>query len=207
MMLSILIPTIPDRVQMFTSLFNELHRQLEYIQTFHPMLGSVEILHDDSKKFLEGGLTIGKKRESLLKRSQGKYVCFVDDDDKIAGNYLETILRMCQHNTDIVTFRSFCMTDKYWTLVDMSLKYQSNDQANPDFIVRRRPWHICPVKREFASIYNFDAINYGEDWKWFEQVLQHCTTEFHTDAILHIYSHGLHSEADRITTMKDKIYV
>jgi hypothetical protein len=198
MMLSILIPTTPDRHEMFTSLYNELHRQLQYCETFHPSLGNVEILVDDSIKFLEGGLSIGKKREALMMRAQSKYLCFVDDDDLISANYLETILRLCQNDTDLVTFRSFCMLKSFWSVVDMSLKYPTNDQMNPDFIIRRKPWHVCAIRSVYAKMHKFDDISYGEDWNWFEKVLQYCTTESHTDAILHMYRHGDHSQADQI---------
>ena len=203
--LSILIATTPDRHEMFTSLFNELHRQLEYIQTFHKSLGRIEILIDDSKRFLEGGLSIGKKREALMKRAEGKYLCFVDSDDKISGNYLETIMRLCKQDADVITFRSFAMLETFWTVIDMSLNHGDNQQANPDFIVRRKPWHVCPVKSHYAKIHNFDDINYGEDWRWYEKVLQSCKTEVHTDAILHMYIHGKHSEADKITAHESRV--
>lgn len=199
MILSILIPTIPDRVEMFTKLFNELHRQLEYIQTFHPSLGRVEVLIDHSKKFLEGGPSIGKKREALVKRATGKYLCFLDDDESIAPNYLETLLRLCQRDADVCTFRNISKMDNYWMIVDMGLHYP-NDQANPLFIVRRRPWHICPVRSIFAKLYDFEDISYGEDFVWMEKVLTHCLTEAKSEAIIHGYNHSSKvSEADKIT--------
>jgi hypothetical protein len=197
--LSILIPTIPERVEMFTRVFNEVHRQIQYCHTVHPSLGSVEVLVDDSKKFLDGGLSIGKKREALVQRASGKYLCFLDDDERISPNYLETILRLCQYGADVVTFRNFSRLENFWMLVDMSLKYHTNDQASPDFMIRRRAWHICPVRSIFAKLYSFPDTNYSEDWEWFEKVLKHCTTEAKTDAILHEYHHGKHSQADKIT--------
>lgn len=197
-LLSILIPTTPERVEMFNGLYQDLHRQAVTIENLHPSLGRVEVLADDSKKFLDGGLSIGKKRESLVQRASGKYLCFVDDDDLVSPNYIETILRLCHQDADLVTFRSFCMLKTFWGVVDMSLKYPMNDQMNPDFIIRRKPWHVCAIKSHYAKLHQFDDINYGEDWNWFEKVLKYCTTESHTDAILHMYRHGSHSEADKI---------
>lgn len=197
--LSILIPTIPERVEMFTRVFNEVHRQIQYCHTVHPSLGSVEVLVDDSKKFLDGGLSIGKKREALVKRAQGKYLCFLDDDDMISGNYVEHILRQAQYDADIISFRSFCRLDNFSMLVDMDLNHKANDEANPFIIANRLPWHMCPVRSIYAKLYNFSDVSYGEDWTWFSMVLTHCKTQAKTYAILHEYHHGKHSEADKIT--------
>ncbi len=198
--LSILIPTIPERVEMFTKLFNELHKQLEYMNTFHPTLGRIEIIVDSGPRFLDGGLSIGKKREALVKRAEGKYLCFLDDDESISGNYLETLVRLCVKDQDVCTFRNISMMENFWMVVDMSLKF-SNDQASPDFIVRRKPWHICPVRSKYAKLYPFSDINYGEDWEWMSQVLKHCTTEAKSESVIHKYNHGSHSESDKIVNM------
>lgn len=198
--LSILIPTIPERHEKFTKLFNKLHRQLEYMQTFHSSLGHIEILVDSTPKFLEGGLSIGKKREALVKRAEGKYLCFLDDDDEIAGNYLETLVRLCQQGNDVVTFRSFADLENYWSIIDMSIKYALNDQCSPEYITRRRPWHVCPVKSFLAKVHDFEDSNYGEDWSWFYKVADTCLSESHTDAVIHKYIHRKSiSEADNIT--------
>lgn len=195
--LSILIPTIPARGEQFTKLFNEVHKQVSYMDSVHPTLGYIEVLVDDSARFLEGGLSIGKKREALVKRATGKYLCFLDDDDSIAPNYIETLTRLCQENKDVCTFRNISKLDNFWMVVDMSLG-RENQQAEPG-IIYRAPWHICPVKSIYAKRYEFHDINYGEDWGWFEQVLKHCETEAKTSAILHQYNYSSKkSESDKI---------
>lgn len=199
MILSVLIPSIPERFDNFSKLTNELFNQKTYVHTFHPTLGDIEVVVDNSKKFLDGGLSIGAKRQALLDRAQGDYVCYLDDDEDIAPNYLETLVRLCNKRQDVCTFRNLSKMDNFWMVVDMGLHYP-NDQASPMFMARRKPWHICPVKREFAKLYKFEDINYGEDFKWMDKVLAHCTTEAKTDAIIHVYNHSKnHSEADKIT--------
>lgn len=195
--LSILMATTPDRNEMFTALFNELHRQLEYMQTFHPSLGEIEIIVDDSKRFLDGGLSIGAKRQALLDRATGKYLLYLDSDDWAAPNYLETIVRLAQYDKDLLTFKSLSKLENYWMVVDMSLKYTVNEEGRPGMITRR-PWHVNGVKRIWSKQHRFKNISYGEDWSWFERVLVHCTTEEHSEAIIHEYRHGKHSEADKI---------
>jgi len=71
MILSVLIPSIPERREKLISLTNELYRQILALQTTHPSLGSVELIIDDSKKFTEGGLSIGEKRNALFNVHQG----------------------------------------------------------------------------------------------------------------------------------------
>jgi glycosyltransferase involved in cell wall biosynthesis len=196
--LSILMPTVPSRSDWFRILFNNVAWQAEECMNVHPTLGMVEIISDHGKNFSDGGLSIGKKRESLVNRATGKYCCFLDDDDWISPMYIETLLRLARHNADIITFRNITKTETYWCLVDMGLHYP-NDGANPNFIVRRKPFHICPVRTDFAKLYDFEDVNYGEDATWMEKVLRHCTTEAKTEQILHEYRHGSHSEADKIT--------
>lgn len=197
--LSILIPTISERADMYHRLSRVLGEQILRLHENHPTIGRIEMIVDFADSFLKGGPSIGKKREGLVKRAEGKYCCFLDDDEDIAPNYVETLVRLCQYGADVVTFRNLTKTDYYWTIVDMSLNYHVNDQASPSFITRRKPWHICPVKTEFAKLYDFDDINYSEDSNWIDKVLRHCTTEVHTDAVLHQYTHSkLTSEADKI---------
>lgn len=196
--LSILVPSIPERKKMLDKLLGEFYRQVHNLNTLHPMLGTAEVLFDDSKKYLSGGLSIGKKREGLVQRASGKYLCFCDVDDLPSPNYIEAIIRLCQQDKDVVTFRNFTKTDFYWTVVDMRLG-NIDDQSSPEKIVNRNCWHICPIRSEIAKRHSFPDINYSEDSEWMEKVLPDCFTEAHTDEVLHSYQHSIKfSESDKI---------
>lgn len=196
--LSILICTTPERNEMFTKLFNEVHRQVEFLQTFHEILGRVEILVDDSPRFLDGGLSVGKKREALVKRAQGKYLCFLDSDESISPDYIETLMRLCYQGQDVCTFRAMVKLKNFWALVDMRLAYKLNDQISPDYTVRRSAWHICPVKSVYAKMFPFSDKNNAEDFEWMEKVLTCCVSEAHSERVIFQYNHGEHSEVDKI---------
>lgn len=198
LMLSVLMPTTPQRVEMFTKLFNEVHRQAEYLHTTHPTLGKVEILVDSSKRFLDGGLSVGKKREALVQRAEGKYLCFLDSDEEISPDYLETIIRLCYHDKDICTFKAMARLHNFWTVVDMSLSNKDNEQVCPDHIIKRPPWHICAVRSVYAKAFGFSDKNNAEDFEWMEKVLTSCQTEAHSERIIFCYRHGEHSEVDKI---------
>jgi glycosyltransferase involved in cell wall biosynthesis len=196
--LSVLIPTIPDRVDKFTKVYNELMRQVAFMQTVHPSLGDIEVLVDDSISYLSGGMSIGKKRDRLVSLATGKYLCFLDDDDWIAPNYLEILVRMCNAGDyDILTFLALAKLDNFWMIVQMSFWQPENEEAEPG-IINRKPWHICPVLSEIAKRHPFPDRNYGEDWEWFKEVLKDCKKPIQTNCILYQYNHGKHSESDKI---------
>jgi len=199
MLLSILIPSIPERRNQLTALLYELYTQILNLNRTHPSLGSVEILVDDSVKFLEGGLSIGAKREILKQRAGGKYLCFLDDDDKPTPNYIETLVRLCNEDQDIVTFRTLVKNDHYWAIIDMQLATLENSEVTPHGTTARTAWHICPVKSSIAKNESFNTLNHNEDWDWMQRVLKNVHSESHSDMILTQYNHSESgSEADRI---------
>lgn len=198
--LSILIASTPEREEMTNKLVEELNKQIEFVHR-NWLLGEIEIVEDRSIRFLDGGLSIGQKRDSLVQRAQGRYLCFLDSDESIAGNYVQTIVKLTENKADVITFRSFANLENYWCVVDMSLYHKENEQTSPDEICKRPPWHICPVKSHLAKIHKFNDSNYGEDWDWFERVLKGCTSEAKSNAIIHMYNHRSSiSEADKITS-------
>ena len=197
--LSVLIATTPDRKEMTDLLLARLEVQREFIHR-NWLSGHIEFVVDDSKRFLDGGLSIGKKREALVQRAQGKYLCFLDSDEDIAGNYLQVLVKLAETRADVLTFRAFANLDDYWCLIDMSLKNTINEETSADKICVRPPWHVCAVKSHLAKVHSFEDTNYGEDFSWFEKVLTGCKTEAKSDAIILMYNHRRDkSEADKIT--------
>ena len=93
--LSILTPTIPERLDKWIAVTQEIHLQITALHTTHPSLGQVQHLSDTGDSYKMGGLSIGKKREKLVQQAEGKYLCFLDDDDLPAPNYVETLVRYC----------------------------------------------------------------------------------------------------------------
>lgn len=196
--LSILIATLPEYEKMFTELYNNLAYQIIMCQTVHPTLGDVEIVVNADKRFTEGGLSIGKKREALVREANGAYLCFLDYDESVAPNYVEELLRLCYADMDIGTFRVIIKMNDFWSLLDMSLNYKENTQMTPENIVTRPPWHVCPMRSSFAKQFEFPDLNNAEDFVWMEKVLALCTTEIHTNKILYQYNHMKVSEADKV---------
>ena len=94
--LSILILTLPTRIDSYSNLIKSLNKQVVENNLVH----RVQILSIcDSKE-----ISVGKKRNILLKESIGKYVCFIDDDDIVSPNYLIKLLEGINSNADVITF-------------------------------------------------------------------------------------------------------
>ena len=89
--LSILICSLNCRKKLLDELLYVLEKQIHNNDT------SVELILniDDGKK------TIGQKRNELIHKANGKYSCFVDDDDMVTDDYISRILTAIQrYNPD-----------------------------------------------------------------------------------------------------------
>jgi len=72
----------------------------------------------------------------------------------------------------------------------MSLSNEVNEEVNPNNVIKRTPWHVCPVKKEKTLYADFNTMNHNEDWDWMSRVLPGIETESHTDMILTQYNHS-----------------
>jgi glycosyltransferase involved in cell wall biosynthesis len=72
MILSILIPTLPERKHFLDELLTNISEQLYRCDAWD----KVEVLTDERGR----NFTTGFKRNELLRKAKGKYVWFVDDD-------------------------------------------------------------------------------------------------------------------------------
>lgn len=157
--LSILIPTLRTRQAAAAGLFAELYRQIRDAKAF----GQVEIQTLLDQK----GKPVGVKRQLLLRSARGKYVCFVDDDDQVAPDYIESILSAVAQTpgADCVVFRGVYYIDgRREGEFDYDLKYAA--YRNLPGFYERTPNHLCPVRRELALGAGFPALQRGEDTQY-----------------------------------------
>jgi glycosyltransferase involved in cell wall biosynthesis len=186
MELSILIPTLNYRVLMFTELYNELLAQVSANSAW----GKVEVLyHNDSI------LTIGEKRNSLLYRSSGKYVAFVDDDDWVSKDYVKLLLEAISKRPDCVSLRGVITVDgENPEIFEHSIKYPAwQTIENPSNGVKyvRCPNHLNCIKASIAKQFKFPEISHGEDRIWSEAVYASgkLKSEIYLDEVLYHYKY------------------
>lgn len=170
-------------MKLLSILICSLYRRKDFLDTLNAKLlpqcnDLVEVLYG-----IDGGeYSIGSKRNTLLDRSAGKYVCFVDDDDMVSDHYVEKILEGLVMNVDVIGMHLIMTTDggnpqhSYH-----SIKYRHwYDEPDPVYgkrIYYRNPNHLNPVRREFALSARFPEINYQEDLSYSTKLLQYLTTE------------------------------
>ena len=175
--LSILILTLPTRIDSYSNLIRTLNQQV----IENNLLDKVQILSlCDTKE-----ISVGEKRNILLNKSIGRYVCFIDDDDLIATDYLIKIISAISSNADVITFCGEYIENGQTTPFSISTIHRGN--YNHPNIFYRLPNHLCPVKREIAVSCLFTDKNYGEDSDYAERINQHIKNEFNIQDKLYFY--------------------
>lgn len=147
----------------------------------------VEILFDNSSR---NEKSIGKKRNELLSIAQGKYVAFVDDDDMVSTDYVQTILEGCKSDKDCVSLRgviTFNGTNP--EVFEHSLKYKEWKTTGNHIKYERYPNHLNAIKTSIAQQFKFPEINHGEDHDWSTQIHMSglIKTEHYVDKVLYHY--------------------
>jgi len=186
---SILIPAIPERIDLLTRLLAKLNPQTEK----QPV--EVIVLMDNKKR------PLGDKRNLMMRECQGKFLAHLDDDDSISDDYVSSILTTLDDNpeTDVVCFQQRAdLGDKMPYTVHTSLAFENEDsniakkkvngktvEYRPD--IKRKPWHWCVWRTEIARKGVFPCEFYAEDWLWLQQVIPLCQTEVQIKKILHYY--------------------
>ena len=137
-------------------------------------------------------MMLGHKRNAMVDIAQGRYVQFIDDDDRIEPDMFREILDATDSDADVITF-----------LVSVSLNGEppkicrySKDFAqdrNTRVGYERLPNHICVVKRELARKVSYPNVAYGEDSGYAKLLHPLLTTEHHIGKVLYHYDYNLAS--------------
>lgn len=174
--LSILILSLLERHKLFLP---RLLNSLEVQTKGKP----VEVL-----VLLDNGISeIGAKRNELKRMAKGKYLCFIDDDDRIANNYVSAILGAAKTNPDVIVF------DAWVTLngeAGKVCKYgrEFNYENKPDGYYRH-PNHLMVHRTENVRDVEFKDVSWQEDDEWAARVLPSIETQERIEDILYFYEY------------------
>ncbi len=182
MKLSILVCSVIGRRNTFLpSILDALNSQIEGVNDVELL-----VLIDNKTRML------GIKRNDLVFMAQGDYIVFVDDDDKIAADYVSTLLQAIDkaNGADVITFK-----------VNVSLNggefkpcYYSKDFAhdyNEADRYCRLPNHIMCIKKDLCIDTPYEPILYGEDSAFSKQLKPKLNSEYAIDKVLYEYHYNL----------------
>jgi len=179
MKLSILICHLYSRAKEFERLRDVIVLQLT---------NDVEILVESDN----GELSTGAKRNKLLKRSIGKYVAFIDDDDLVSEDYVSKILKAIESDPDCCSLQgeiSMTQNDKrIKRIFKHSIQYDHWFEESK--IYYRCPNHLNAIKRELALQIKFPDKDTGEDRDFSERAFPFLKTEEHIDGTIYFYNAG-----------------
>lgn len=173
-LLSILILSMESRKDSLNRLLRILSPQLT---------DNIEILIniDDGKK------TIGLKRQELLEKSKGKYVCYVDDDDVVSDDYVKILSAACKRNPDCIGIRGLYYENgiprgEFINSINNS-KWEDKSK-----LFLRTPNHLNPIKYEIAikEGFNIDK-SFGEDHEYSTGVKNMIHSEVYVPDVLYKY--------------------
>jgi len=178
--LSILIPSIPERQERLSLLFNKLQGQIDRL----PVEKAIEIIvYTDNKV-----ISIGEKRERLKNLAGGKYFCFLDDDDDIAEDYIEEIWNVAKSSrVDVIYFDTQAIIDGQIGLISVDHKNPENEQFKPGGETLRKPCHVNCWKTKKFKKFKFSNKMYGEDFDFINQCYPFMKTGHKIDKVLHYY--------------------
>jgi len=168
-LLSILICGIEARRLMARKLIRALSAQINALENPE----QVEIRY-----FCDAGeLTVGAKRNRLLKAAEGLYSVFIDDDDRVMCDYVDRIVEACREGKDCVGTAAFMTRDldgSYLRLCRNGPEY--NGRADDGQVITDRASHLCPIRTSIAKSVPFPEINCGEDRAWMDTIFRKIKT-------------------------------
>lgn len=151
-----------------------------------------------------GDLTSGAKRRMLTELASGDYVCFVDDDDILAENYVSRMLEGCRSGADVVTFNLQMQHDG--KIRDMWQFGLYPNRRNQGLMCVN---HLCAWKREIATLVNWDPLlGNTDDRLWFEPLYYAhlIRSQYHINEILYYYQYhsnvSVNQQSERIRFAK-----
>jgi glycosyltransferase involved in cell wall biosynthesis len=154
---SILICTLRERAHLFNRIYYHLEKQINDLN----LQDHIEIIYfSDNREH-----TVGFKRNTLMHKAQGKYICFIDDDDMVSNDYIQIIYEKLLKDPDCVSLiGKITMDGRNPRTFIHSIKYSHYFQK--DRIYYRPPNHLNPIRKSIALQFKFLEINSGEDTNW-----------------------------------------
>jgi glycosyltransferase involved in cell wall biosynthesis len=190
MILSILICAveIEERQIKLKKLISELHKQIS--KNYAEEIVEILIDADNMTK------SVGQKRNDLINKAKGHFVCFIDDDDFITENYLSTILHHLNIGIDILLIGISHIENGINKTKILPSLFIDNLTTN-DVVFKTNHFHLCPHKKSIAELISFDCVNFAEDMIYSQKMVKHISNHAVISDPIYIYFDNLEKSLTR----------
>ena len=151
---SILMDATPGGAESRSALLKSLYRQIEDPR-------SVEILLE----FDRGDSTLGVRRNRLLRRATGDYLVFLDETDRVSGDYVNRVLAATAGDPDVVCLTGKIADDPAWPAVRFEIGRDIRLEIKGGFL-RWPPTYRCPMKSAIPKGFQFGDGNHFQEFAW-----------------------------------------
>jgi len=182
--LSILVCSVHTRYETFgREIQRQIWSQYDSLPQQYKDRIEIQILTDNKQMML------GEKRNIMVDAAQGKYVQFIDDDDRISSEMFKLVLDATESDADVITFLAeVSMNSSEPKICRYSIDFAEDQNTESGY--ERLPNHICAVKKSLAVKSSFPNILYGEDSAYSKLLLPHLKTEHFINKVLYFYDYN-----------------
>jgi glycosyltransferase involved in cell wall biosynthesis len=182
--LSVLICSTHTRYLTFgPAIARQVWEQYEALPLDYQARMEILILTDNKQ------MPLGRKRNIMVGMAQGRYVQFVDDDDRIAPDMFAAVLDGIDSGADVITFLASVTLNGGRARLCRFSKDIARDCRTPREY-RRLPNHLCCVRRELALKAPFPLVTCGEDVAYSRQLKRHLRSQHHIERVLYYYDYS-----------------
>lgn len=183
--LSILVCSVHTRYKTFLpKIQDQLFGQLNNLPELDQQRIEIIVLTDNKQMML------GHKRNTMIDIAQGNYIAFVDDDDRIADDYIAELLKASATGADSIVFTAEVSLNGEPPKPCYYSKAHGRDYNKPSAYYRI-PNHICCIKRSVSLKSSFPNVLYGEDAGYGKVLLPFLKTEHVIDKVLYYYDYNI----------------
>lgn len=153
---AILIASSLERHPLLEDLLDDLHEQTRPYKDVN-----VIALTDDCK------MPLDQKRNLLVSMANAEYISFIDDDDRVASDYVSTIYPLLDGANYVGFQLQHYHKGEPSKPTYHSLQYENWSEDEKGYY--RNISHLNPIRTRIAERFSFIG-NYGEDFSWAQQV-------------------------------------
>lgn len=183
MRLSICIPTVKGREEIFSGLYVFLSAQITRLN----LEKEVEIITEKDNK----EISIGKKRDILYRKSKGLFSVQIDDDDWTDQNFVQKVYSVLNKDIDCVGYIEHCTINGKEQLSKISVSCKNWYELKTPidgFTYFRTPFFKSPIKTEICRKVGVADMRFGEDHHFSKRIFPLLSKEVFINEKMYFYS-------------------